>query len=309
MKTRMACGFVVMALFALFFLACDSRPTKTEKPNTYPHPKDLRTDIAWIVIEWNGKPKYGGYGSGFLADKHSGSFYTNKHVSDMFDSLGKSSQKIFFNGKVYNLAVVKVPALRDAAIVQITDSFDSSEFPDPAPIAKEKVKKGDKVFVEGFHPHPYFSRVSNRVEGGYNEKLVPIFKEYYNMGTKNLEKEVEVVFESFTGVVTKTDALVNFDESSPGVIGRAREIANTYVMIKAEKDHKLSFGGLSGTAVRNMKGEVIGIFTLAQKKELEADKEEINQNPDGPIYLKKVYRTFGFTPIESVSNLKDYLKK
>src|SRR3989344_1721514 len=237
----MACGFVVMALFALFFLACDSRPTKTEKPNTYPHPKDLRTDIAWIVIEWNGKPKYGGYGSGFLADKHSGSFYTNKHVSDMFDSFG------------------------------------SSEFPDPAPVAKEKVKKGDKVFVEGFHPHHYFFRESNRIEGGYNEKLVPIFKEYYNIDTKDLVREREVVFERISGVVVETDASVflNQSGSSGSVVNRAREMANKYFMVKTDRDHKFSFGGLSGTAVKNIKGEIVGILTVEKTdfKELENDED------------------------------------
>ena len=307
MKTRIACGFVVVALSALFFLACGSGPTKTEKPNTYPHPKDLQTDIAWIVIEWNGKPKYGGYGSGFLADKHSGSFYTNKHVSDMFDSLGKSSQKIFFNGKVYNLAVVKVPALRDAAIVQITDSFDSSEFPDPAPVAKEKVKKGDKVFVEGFHPHHYFFRESNRIEGGYNEKLVPIFKEYYNIDTKDLVREREVVFERISGVVVETDASVflNQSGSSGSVVNRAREMANKYFMVKTDRDHKFSFGGLSGTAVKNIKGEIVGILTVEKTdfKELEKDEDT------GIKIVEPIFDLVGVTPIESVVSFRDYLKK
>ncbi|MBI2058047.1 MAG: trypsin-like peptidase domain-containing protein [Candidatus Yanofskybacteria bacterium] len=307
MKTRIVFVLVAAVWFILFSPACDSRPLKTEKPNTYPHPKDLKTDVAWIVLEWNGKPKYGGYGSGFLVDKYSGSFYTNKHVSDMFDSLGRGSQKVFFNGKVYNLAVVKVPALRDAAIVQIKDSFDFSEFPDSAPIAEEKVKKGDKVLIEGFHPHPYFVRESNKAEGGYNEKLVSIFKEYYNMGTRNLEKEVEVVFESFTGVVVETDASVflNSPSGSGGITNRAREMTNTYFMVKTDKDHKFSFGGLSGTAVKNTRGEIVGILTVEKTdfKELEKDENA------GIKVVEIVFDLVGVTPIESVVSFRDYLKK
>jgi S1-C subfamily serine protease len=39
--------------------------------------QNFKTDVAWIVLEWNGQPQ--DYGSGFLVDKDRGEFYTNKH--------------------------------------------------------------------------------------------------------------------------------------------------------------------------------------------------------------------------------------
>ena len=283
--------FCVAVLSFLFFISCKADKKKPERRNTYS--QEFKTDIAWVVLEWNGKPKYGGWGSAFLADKKSGTFFTNKHVSDKFDSLGKGSQKIFFNGRVYDLTVLKTPPLADVAVVKIDGPFDFSDFPEPASLAGEKVKKGDKVVVEGFHPHPYFVRKGNELEEGYNEKPLSIFKDYYNMGTKNLEKEIEIVFERIDGVVEEVDVVVpvNLLDGSRGIINRTREIANRYIKIRTDKDHKFSFGGLSGTAVRNLKRETVGIFTLEFQGEFEMQKD---------ASLEPVFKTTFATPIQAV---------
>lgn len=260
--------------------------------------QDFKTDVAWIVSEWNCKPA--GWGSGFLIDKERGAFYTNKHVANEFDNYGKRSHKIYFNGKFYNTEVMKVSPLHDAAIVRITNPFDPTEFPEPASFATEKVKKGDNVFVEGFHPHPYLVIESNKTEG-YNEKIVPIWDMYYNLGTRNLDKKREIVFEQIMGKVINLNASAHFGDTGD-TIDRTKELSNTYIMVKADKDHKFSFGGLSGTVVKNIKGEIVGIFTLEPSEEFEK-----GEKVDGVQYLNRIYKTFGFTPIESVADLRKYL--
>ena len=299
----------LILLCFIFIFSC--RPGKnnanTEKnPRTYPCPQGLKTDVAWIVLEWNGKPVYGGYGSGFLIDKAKGAFFTNKHVSDMFDALGKGSHKIFFNCKVYNVKIVKTSLLADAALVQITDPVGSSGLPDPAPFAKEKVKIGDEVVIEGYHLHPYFVRMSDEEEG-YEFPLIPIFKNYYNLGTKNLGKEQEIVFEKLEATVTATDQKIKVEGQGEGIAQGIREDMNLYIEIKTTKDHKFPFGGLSGTAVKNKKGEIIGIFTAGPQ--LEFDPETKEELPDGPVSIKRVFKTALLTPIESVENLISYLDK
>lgn len=289
-------------LISSLIISCGPSPKKAENngcgERTVP-PQDFKTDVAWIVMEWNCKP--GGYGSGFLIDREHGAFYTNKHVVNEFNGYGKGSHKIYFNGKFYNAEVVKVPPLRDAAIVRITDKFDPSEFPEPAPIAKQKVKVGDMVVNEGFHVHPYLTVESNKGQG-YEERIVPIWDKYYNLGTKNIEKRTVIVFERIKGRVFKTDQAGELGDRT--MIGEARELANTYIMVKADKDHKLSFGGLSGSVVKNTKGEIVGIHSMGPNEEFEK-AEKIGDVQ----YLNRVYKTFGFIPIESVVDLKQYLEK
>lgn len=293
--------WIALILLAIF-VSCDSKPNISKQKEGCQYGsvvQDFKTDVAWIVMEWNCKP--GGWGSGFLIDKEHGAFYTNKHVVNEFNSYGKGSHKIYFNGKFYNAEVVKVPPLRDAAVVRITDVFDPTEFPEPVSFATERVKRGDKVFIEGFHPHPHLIIESNKTEG-YNERIVPVWDMYYNLGTRNLDKKLEIVFEQISGKVVDLNAPAHFGDASD-TIDRTKELSNTYTMVKADKDHKFSFGGLSGTVARNIKGEIVGIFTLGPEEEFE--KEEKIGNIQ---FMKRVFKTFGFTPIESVADLRQYLR-
>lgn len=276
-----------------------------------PLAQDFKTDVAWIVMEWNCKPS--GYGSGFLVDRERGAFYTNKHVSNQFDAYGKGSHKIFFNGKVYNVEIVKVSPLSDAALIRITDDFDPLEFPEPAPFAQQKSKEGDDVFIGGFHPHPYSLIEANKTEG-YDERLVPIYGEYYNMGTRQLDKRQEVVFESMRGKVTGIDMTWEDImkrrrkyESAEGFTESLGNKINFFHEIRVFKDHKFSFGGLSGSPSRNAKGEITGITTRQNTERFEYDKEELERK--GSVSAKHVWDDVYITPIEAVADLVQYLDR
>ncbi|PIR41718.1 MAG: hypothetical protein COV30_02210 [Candidatus Yanofskybacteria bacterium CG10_big_fil_rev_8_21_14_0_10_37_15] len=294
--------FLVLSL-CIFYLSCDLKYNTSEGEGDCRYgdllAQDFKTDVAWIVMEWNCKPS--GYGSGFLVDKENGLFYTNKHVSDMFNSFGRGSHKIYFNGRFYNAKVVKVPPLRDAALVRITDSFDFSNFPEPAPFAKESAKIGDEVFVEGFHPHPYLLIESNK-NNNYDEKITTIWEKYYNLHTFNLNVKKEVVLEKFKGKIVKFDFPA---KTQIGLFVTDQVKAwTTYSMAESDKDHGFSFGGLSGTVVRNSRGETVGIFTIELREEFEKGEKT------GDVqFIERVHKTFGFTPIELIADLKQYFNE
>lgn len=290
------------ATLCLLTLACNSGVEEVSSCNlaeTYNQP--FKTDVAWIVLEWNCSPI--GWGSGFLTDREKGILFTNKHVSNVFNRLGRGSHKIFFNGRVYNAAIIKTDILSDAALVQITDQFNYSEFTDPAPFAQEKVKVGDKVVVEGFHIHPYQIRQSD-IEDGYDFPLIPIFRDHYKSGTLNLDKEREIVFEKLEAEVSEVDKKIMVREQGTGITQVIRNTSNLYIEIKTVKDHKFSFGGLSGTVVRNTKGETIGIFTAAPRQEYDF----VDELPNGFVMLQQVFKTAYVTPIGATKNLRQYIK-
>jgi len=301
-KTRSLATLLVF-IGLTFIVSCQRGAKNTETKSyfkTYPCLAGLKTDAAWIVLEWNGKPVYGGYGSGFLIDKEKGLFLTNKHVSDLFDLLGKGSHKIFFNCRVYNAKVIGTSVLADAALVRITDLFDFSDFPNPKPFAGEKIKVGDYVVVEGYHLHPYWVRESDEAEG-YKFPVVPIFRDYYNLGTKDLDVEREVVLETLDGVVVAVNEKVKIEGQGSGITQNVRESANIYIRAKTIKNHKFEFQGLSGSVVRNRKGETIGILTASPK--VEYDPGTKIKLPDGSFLAKRVFKTFLVTPISSVRDL------
>lgn len=277
----------------------------------------LKTDVAWIVLEWNCQIQRGGYGSGFLVDKEKGAFYTNKHVSNMFNAFGRGSHKIFFNGKVYNAEVVQTPPLADAALIRTTDNFKPSEFPEPATVSYEKLKVNDKVWMGGFHPHPYYVRQSDEEEG-YKFQIIPIYKDYYRASTRNLEKEKEVVFEKLEGKVVELD--LAWDEVIKRLEKRSgkkfpagnfiEEIGNRtnfFIEIKTLKDHKFPFGGLSGSPARNSKGEIVGILTRQDLFRYDYDKEELEET-GMTVIRKQLWDTIYLTPIESTKELTKFLK-
>ncbi|OGN01348.1 MAG: hypothetical protein A3G51_00630 [Candidatus Yanofskybacteria bacterium RIFCSPLOWO2_12_FULL_43_11b] len=298
-----------LAILLFFIFGCESPKENTGAKalhKTYPCPQSFKTDVAWIVLEWNGKPEYGGYGSGFIINKEKGAFFTNKHVSDTFDALGRGSHKILFNCGIYDAEIVKTALFADVALVRITGLFDSSGFPDPAPFAGEKTKVGDKIVVEGFHVHPYWVRKADE-DAGYKFSVIPIFRDYYNLGTKNLDKEQEVVFETLEAVVVAVDEKIKVEGQGSGIMQSLRENMNLYIKIKTTKDHKFPFSGLSGTVVRNEKGETIGIFTAGPQ--LEYDPETKEDLPDGSFLAERVFKTAFLTPIESAENLRLYLNE
>ena len=305
--------FVAMCLVGL---ACQSNSDETAFGcGSRAYKQDLKTDVAWIVLEWN--CQLNGYGSGFLIDKEKGAFYTNKHVSNMFNALGRGSHKLFFNGKVYNVKVVQTPPLADAALIRITDNFDPSEFPDLTPISYEKLKVGDEIFMGGLHPHPYYIRKSDE-EDGYKFQIIPIYKDYYRANTRNLEKEKEVVFEKLMGKVTEVDLTWDevikrlekkFGKKFPAgsFIEEVGNRTNFFHEVRTSKDHKFSFGGLSGSPARNSKGEIIGILTRQDIDRYDYDEKELEEKGMTPI-KNQLWDTIYLTPIDSTKELTKYLR-
>ena len=297
-KRKILCWLIL--ILALIFVAC--APELDQKvscgPSTYA--QNFKTDVAWIVLEWNCRPM--GWGSGFLANKEKGIFRTNKHVSDMFNSLGRGSHKVFFNGRVYNAEIVKTPLLVDAALIRITDPFDSSEFPEPAKIASEKAMVDDTFFLEGFHVHPYRIREVDMADG-YDFPLVPIFRDYYKFSTMNLDKEQEVVFEKLEAKVVVLDKKINLQDADRSFVQQIRNDTNLYIEVRTLKDHRFSFGGLSGTVARNSKLEIAGIVTAETQR-----LEDVAELDHGMTLKKVVFDTIMITPIGALEDLDQYLK-
>lgn len=306
--------------FAIFFsclisISCSNAEIKVDS-DVKSYSQGFKTDISWIVLEWNGQLR--GYGSGFLVDKGKGAFYTNKHVSDLFNSFGKNSHRMFFNGKVYRVELVKTPPLADAALVRIIDKFNPADFPEPNPISYEKVKVKDTVSIGGFHPHSYWIRKSDEDEG-YKFPVLSIYKEYYRAGKIDPNKEQEVVFEKVSGQVTRLDmswseveknmdkACTAGQDMKGNFIEEITDVANFFVEIKISKDHKFPFGGLSGSPVRNASGETIGILTRQDPCRLDYDREQLEKK--GVAELKgQLWDTIYMTPIESTKELIKYLE-
>jgi hypothetical protein len=294
---------IIPAIFSvLAFIACAPEIDQNIRcsSDTYTYPQSFRTDVAWIVLERNCFPA--GWGSGFLVDRNKGAFYTNKHVSNMFNSLGRGSHKLFFNGKVYNIALVRNPLLADAALVRITDPFNPSDFPEPSKFSEESTKIGEPVLIEGFHVHPSAIRVSDEAEG-FKFPVLPVFVDNYSKW-KN-DQGLELVFERLEGRITAVDKKIGeIQGQGSGTAQSLRGQVNSYIEVRTSKDHKFSFGGLSGTVVRNAKLETIGIFTAGPEEEF----DPIAERPDGVKILQQVNKTAYITPIGAVSDLMEYLK-
>lgn len=307
MKLKIHFWLVILGLCVIYIFSapCKDVPKPVQNsPKTYS--QNMKTDVAWIVLNWNGQPF--GYGSGFLVNKEKGIFYTNRHVRRMFDKLGKNSHKLFFNGKVYRIEAGKTFQMDDAAEVRIIDPFDPSEFPEPVLFAEEEPGAGDLIFVGGMHPHPYYIREQDKAEG-FEYEIIPIFRDYFLQGTKNISKEREMVFEIIDGKVVDTEVTVkNIQERSgkelrfEGMIEDMRNIANFYTQVRISKDHKFSFGGLSGSPAKNARGEIVGILTMQDLGRFDYDKDELQKH--GAVVATQLFDTVYIAPIRSIEGRK-----
>lgn len=236
------------------FSACSDKPTAPNygRGNTYR--QEIKTPVALFTRELNGVPTV--FVSAFLIDKQRGLLVSAKHFVGT-DAEGEC--KIFFNGRVYSGVLVRVPPTTDIAVVKIIDGFNPADFPEPYPMARE-IKKDDKVFVRGMHPHP-----EHLWQG---KQIVPILKGYYSMSwSRN-----EFVFDDLVGrVINLTKEIKNKDIGIK--IESIAEISNTYIELKTDEDHKFSFGGLSGGPSVNERGELIGINSNEAQAHWEIDLE------------------------------------
>lgn len=262
--------------------------------NRYIDKQELVTQTAFLTLEVNGKLRYdfrgdladGGYASGFLISRNRGLFKTAYHFSQHLGENGVDWCRLFINGRVYRAGLHRALSNRDSAVIKILDKFNEIDFPEPPPMAIEKAKVGDSVSIEGYHPHPYYVRLRDQ-ESGKKFQLIPLLKNYYQTVKIDREDYTEIVYEVLKGDVTDVDKpLVIKDHDQ-------REISvniHTFFTVKMREDHLFSFGGLSGTVVKNERGEVVGEVTAEQNKH-----EEEN-------------RIIFITPIESeVGEIKDLL--
>ena len=304
---------IVVFLFSFSF-ACsppsELNRNKYREENSFP--QDFKSTGAYLVLEWNSKKPFI-MASGSLVNREKGIFLTAKHFSDAFGLLGVDYCKVFFNGKVYKAVLVKVPPIRDAALIKLASSFSVKDFPEPLPVASENPKPGDRVYVRGFHPHAHGIREKNKEEG-FPDKEISIFETYYGQVVKDLSKESQVVFDNLEGTVVKPDpgALLKnpflTDELKKGLL----EFENDkYLKVIMTRDHKFSFGGLSGGEALNEKGEVVGVITAQDIFRFEFDEHGLFFIPGvgvGAIVKKQLFDTIYITPIESIKDLEQYIK-
>ena len=304
---------ILILIFCFAIVGCSPPPLINEyrEKGTYTHPQELKSTVAYLVLEKNNQPMI--MASAFLINKEKGIFLNAKHFTDDIGSFGPDYCKIFFNGKVYRVEVERVPPRRDASLLRIISDFNSADFPEPLIVAKEMPKLGDKVYVLGFHPHVYDIREQNEKEG-FADRVIPIFRTYYDVIMKDKSKETEVVFDNLEGTRVKLNPdsvlknpYLDVDEKN-ALLEYAR---GDYIKILMARDHKFSFGGLSGGLTVNERGEVVGVITAQDPFRLEFDENGFLTLPNGDVVATVKQQKFDViyvTPIDSLQDLMEYVK-
>lgn len=300
----------VFLLIIVFFWGCQPPPVENVYRKESRFQGGLNVPVAFLVNEWASKPKI--LASGWLIEDSPGVLFSARHFIDAFMGdvveLGGSECKAFMNGRVYDCLVVQVPALRDAVVLKLKGFSDINQLTKPYKIATEKVKIGETLFVQGFHPHPSEVTRSN-AKDGFNDFLVPILKDFYELRVADHFLKREVVFDNLkTRVVSINERLrIATDDYDP--LGDIRFRANEFIKVITVRNHKFSFGGLSGgVALRfNSKGEAeaVGIVTAERPVRFEYDKKGQLMNKAEP---RAVSDTILITPIHSVKDLYEYAK-
>lgn len=226
--------------------------------------------------------------------------------------------QIFLGIKIYTCFVDQVPPVRDAVVLKIFDLLNPAELPKPYKIPTEppKLKVGDTVFVQGFHPHPAEITKFN-MDDGLKDLIVPVLKNFYELREADLTRQREVVFDNLEGRRVKPDP----DSIRKNILLSKEEKKvlleyenDSYIKVHMVRDHKFSFGGLSGGVALNEKREVVGIITAQDPLRFEYDKQGFLIDPysGGRIDVfrkkKQFFDTIYVTPIESVMDLYDYAR-
>ncbi len=227
--------FVILLVFTQFLFSANGQDKK--RPNVYK--QDFKIKEALFVKERNGAPY--AMGTAFLIDKERGLFASAKHVGIQ----ARDVCKIFFNGRVYNAFLLKLPPITDVGIIKIDGPFDPSDFPEPYKFAS-KINKGDKTFTRGIHPHPKKYQDAGR--------LLPLMRGYYFI----LGRDGEFVYDNLEGEISDLDKRIE-NKKIGGSSKMLADVTSSYIELKMKKDHHFSFGGLSGGPTVNDREEVVGI--------------------------------------------------
>lgn len=271
--------FYLVALLLLFMSACGpSEDSRSLYQKTDRYSQSFSSPVALFIRERNGTPFI--LASAFLIDKPRGLFASAKHF------VGNESDgncKVFFNGQVYNGFLVRVAAVTDLSIIKILGHFDFTGWPDPFSFAQE-IREGDKVFVEGIHPHP--SRfISNRV-------IVPIFRQYYAIEGQDRE----FVFDNLEGQVVKLARTISNQDIKGGSEVLAG-VGNRFIALKTKEDHGFSFGGLSGGPTINERAELVGINAVEDSAYLEIKEGKLIKHSWDSLNLVPVSELQKLTPL------------
>ena len=282
------------------FSGCDGDSSK--KRHTV-FRQSITLPVAWLVIEWNGRPDV--MASGFLVDKEKGVFVTAKHFTDALDDLFPDEVKVFFNGKVYSASLAGLAGLRDAALLKLEEPFDPADFPEPYRIADEPVSVGDTVFIQGFHSHPLWLSTANK-NNGRPDRMVFVLDDYYHVVMLDPTKKINVVFDNLKAVVLRLDTKHQIGKPGSGqsYLNRIRNEVNTYTDVRTKHNHVISFGGLSGGAATNKDGELTGIITAEAPQRFEFDPKGRLLTPRGFLIRGKLVRDeISVTPIAEIKDL------
>ena len=278
---RMSIALFLLAVAILTISGCG--PPKIsdtcQNGDSYTHPRNLIIKEALFIRERNCAPNI--LASAFLIDKERGLFASAKHF---VGSESDGQAKIFFNGKIYDGFLVRLPPITDVAIIKIAGNFNSADFPEPYIIA-QSIKVGDRVFVRGIHPHPKALQE--------NKTIIPISRDYYG----ELGMDREFVYDNLEGAIIDLTAKIQNKE-----IGDSSEllseVTNTYIKLETEEDHKFSFGGLSGGPTINERGELVGINSSERSGGLELTEEGLGYHP---------WKTFHLVPASELEKLMPLL--
>lgn len=305
---RILTNFLVALYLFVLVSACNAPSVENVYRKEGRFPGGLNVPVAFLVSEWAGKPRI--LASGWLIDGGNGTLFSAKHFTDVFMNntieLGANECKIFLAGKVYTAIVAQVPPLRDAVVLKIIGQFNQSELPKPYKIPTTRVRVGDKVFVQGFHPHPSEVINSNMLDG-LNDLIVPILKNFYELREADPSRQREVVFDNIEATVVDINFHAAVENQQTDPLGKFKFKYNEFIKVVTTRNHKFSFGGLSGGVVVkiNEKGEpeAIGIVTAESPARYE------HMKIPGGMLVRQVVDTMDITPIYSVKDLYDYARQ
>lgn len=272
--------FLLFTISIIFF-GCGPPeiPNTCQNGSHYWHPQNFVIKEALFIRERNCRPHI--MASAFLIDKERGLFASAKHF---VGSESDGNTKVFFNGRVYDGFLVRLPPVTDVAIIKISGRFNPSNFPEAYKMSSN-LKAGDKVFVRGIHQHPA-SLIGDK-------KIIPISLIYYGeLGTGR-----EFVYDDLEAKVIDLAFKIKNKEIG-GSSELLSEVTNTYIKLETKEDHRFSFGGLSGGPTANERGELIGINSSEKGGGLELTREGIGYVP---------WKTFHLVPASELEKLMSLL--
>lgn len=315
------------AILLFITYACGPPPVNNIYRKEGNYPSSLNVPVALLVAEWGGKPRV--MGSAWLIDGGSGALFSAKHVTDaLIDNIvefGANECKVFLNGKVYFCIVIQVQPLQDAVVLKILGPINQapeessnsvlirqkilSELPTPYKISATKLKVGDKVFIQGFHPHPYKIMKSNMTDG-LKELIVPILQTFYELREADPLRQREIVFDSLEAMVVGINDRIKIDQQGSDSGENLKFQKNEYVRVVTTRNHKFSFAGLSGGAVIKINdqgvAEAVGIVTAEKPERLKYNKKG---QLEGKPVVEIISDTILVTPIYLAKDLYDYARQ